>query len=137
MAGLARLKVDGPVLHLQQHIRIELSVERHELIVGQAGPILILMRRIDKRAPHHDAPVGREDRGQHIGAIGMRAAIVLRTWLTFRVGFDEKAAEVGDDSIDLIHFISPPCAHRLIEGVSAFQAADLDGRREARRQINL
>ena len=75
----------------------------------------------------------REDGGQHIGAISVRAAVVLRTWLALRVGFDEEAAEVGDDSIDLSHFMLPPSTHSGIEWVGAVQAADLDGRRESRQ----
>ena len=73
-----------------------------------ACPICILVCRIHECAPHHDAAVRRQCGGEHIGAIGMRAAVILRTWLAFGIGLDEKAAEVRNVSVDLIHFIPPP-----------------------------
>src|ERR1700728_4817530 len=66
----------------------------------------------------------------------MRAAVVLRAWLRLRIGPDQEGAELLGVSIDLLHFMTPPKPRRLIERVRALQAADLDGRGEARGQIN-
>jgi hypothetical protein len=45
----------------------------------------------------------RRDRvGEQVGAVGMRAAVVLRTGLPFAVRLDDEAAEVGNALIDLV-----------------------------------
>ena len=57
---------------------------------------------VDERAPHHDAAVRRQRVGQHVGAVGVRAAVVLRAGLAFAVGLDDEAAEVGNQPVDLV-----------------------------------
>ena len=86
----------GAVLHLHEHVVGELAVERHELVVGLLGAVFGILGSIDERAPHHDAAVRRERVGEHVRAVGVRAAVVLRARLALGVGLDQEAAEVGD-----------------------------------------
>ena len=40
----------------------------------------------------------RERVGEHVGAVRMGAAVVLRARLPFGIGLDQKAAEIGDQA---------------------------------------
>ena len=85
MERLARLKIDGAVLHLHQHVVGELAVERHELVVGLLGAIVGRFIRIDERAPDHDAAVRRQRprpacwRRRHACACSPAARAALRS----------------------------------------------------------
>ncbi len=133
MEGLARLEVDGAVLHLQHHIGRELAVARHELAVGLLGAIAGVDFRIHEGAPDHEAMMRRQCGGQHVGAIHVAAAIVLRARLAFRIGLDEKAAEVRDQAVDLVGLGPPPGGHGGVQRVGRLEPEFL-GRREARGQ---
>ena len=78
----------------------------------------------------------RERVGEHVGAVSMGAAVVLRARLPFRIGLDEEPAEVGDRAIDFVGLVPPPAPDCGIERVGGLQPADLDRRREARREID-
>ena len=134
--GLAGLEVDRAVLDLHQHIRPELAVQRLELVVGLLRPVVRDVLVVDERAPHHDAAVRRERVGQHVGAVGMGAAIILRAGLAFRVGLHQEPAEVGDQTVDLVRLVFPPPDHGGIERIGGFQAADFDRRAEPRREVD-
>ena len=123
MGRLARLKVDGAVLDLQQHVAAKLAVERRELLEGLLGPSSVLMIGIHEGPPHDDAAVRRKRVGKHVGAVGVRASVVLRARLAFGIRLDDEAAEIGNVSIDLVDLVAPPQAHRRILGVGALEAA--------------
>jgi hypothetical protein len=82
MERFARLEIDGPVLHLHQHVVVEFSVERHELAVGLACAIVRRFVRVDECTPHDD-PSFADGICEHVGAVGVGAAVVLWTWLAF------------------------------------------------------
>ena len=134
MERLARLEVDRSVLHLQQHVVAKLPIERHELGVRLLRAVIGLLVRVHERAPHHHATVRRQRIGQHVRAVRVGAAVVLRTRLPFRVRLDEEAAEVRNLAIDLIHLRAPPGLHAGVERICGLQSTDLDGRAEARGQ---
>ncbi len=134
---LPRLEVDGPVLHLQDHIVPELAVQGDELGIGLLGPVVRLLLGVDEGPPHHDPAMRRQGVGQHVGPVRMAAAIVLRPRLALRIGLHQEAAEVGDRAIDLVRLGLPPGLHRRVGRVGGLQPPDLDGRREPRRQIDL
>jgi hypothetical protein len=61
------------------------------LLVAVLGIVL----RVDERAPQHDAAVGTECLGEHVGAIGMVASVVVRPRLPFGVGLDDQPPKSG------------------------------------------
>ena len=81
-------------------------------------------------------PCGVERLGEHVGAVGMGAVVVLRPGLAFGIGLDQEAAEIGDRAVDLVGLRLPPGAHRGIERIGGLQPAQLDRRGEARREID-
>ena len=133
--GLAGLEVHGTVLDLDDDVVGKLSVEGNELLAGLVGAVVAL-RVIDKGTPHHDAVMRAQRFGEHVGAVGMGAAEVLRTWLAFGVGFHKESAEVGDEFVNLVHLVLPPTDDLGIEGVGCLQAAYLDGRGEVDGEID-
>ncbi len=136
MERLPRLKVDGPVLHLQQDVVAELAVERLEFAVGLLRAVVGLILRVHEGAPHHDPAVRSHRVGEHIGAVRVCTVVVLRARLTFGVGFDQEAAEVGDGLVDLIRLGAPPGPYGRVEWIGCLQAADLHGRAESRAHVN-
>ena len=137
MERLARLEVDRPVFDLHQHVRREPAVVRHELGVGLFGAVVGFFVRVDEGAPHHDAAMRRQRLGQHVGAVGVRAAVVLRPGLAFGIGLDQEAAESGNDAVHLVGLGLPPRPHRRVERIGGLEPADLDRRAEARAQVDL
>ena len=133
---LARLEVDRPVLHLQLHVRPERSVERHQLGVRLLGAILGDVGLVDERAPDDDALVRRERVRQHVGAVGVRAAVVLRAGLALGVRLDQEAAEVGDQRVDLVDLRAPPGGDGRVPRIGGGDAAELDRRAPARGEKN-
>ncbi len=127
MRRLAGLKIDGAVFDLQQHVAMEPTVERHELIESLHGAILAAvvrlivdvspaMRiRIDEGAPNDDSAVRRQGVRKHIGTVGMRSMVVLRPGLAFRIRLHQESAEVGYVAIDFRRFLFPPGTYRGIE----------------------
>ena len=74
---------------------------------------------IDEAAPHDDAAEGLQCICQHVGTVGMRAVIVARTGLSLTVGFDQKAAEVGNELVYFLCLTLPPLSYRTIQGVGS------------------
>ena len=97
-----------------------------ELVVGLLGAVLSGCP-IDKGAPHHDAAMRRQRVGEHVGAVGVAAAVVLRPRLAFGIGLDQEAAEIGDGAVDLVHLRPPPGPHGGIERIGGLQPAELIG----------
>src|SRR3954447_12642738 len=105
MERLPRLEIQRPVLYLREDVAPKTSVERHKLGVGALDTIGIDARVVDERAPHDDAAVRRDRVGQDVGAISVRAAVVLRTGLPLAVRLHDEATEVGDAPIDLVRLL--------------------------------
>ena len=135
MERLARHEVDRAVLHLHEHVRLELAIELGELDVGALGTIGIDVLVVDERAPDDVAAVRRDRVGEAVRAFGMVAAVVLRSGLPFRVGLDEEAAEVRHERVDLVRLRLPPVGDRGIERIGRLQPAEPDRRGEIRREI--
>ena len=135
---LARLEVDRAVLDLDDDVVAELCrrAARTPCTPAWRG----LGRRlapVDERAPDDDAAVRRQRVGQHVGAVGMGAAVVLRPGLAFGVGLDQEAAEVGDEvGRSRRAFARHQAATVGIERVGGREPAELHGRAEARREID-
>src|SRR5262249_15615599 len=135
MERLARLKINRPILDLQQNVRGELAVEWLQVIVGRPGAVVALLHVVNERAPDDDAVVWGESGGQHIGAVNVVAVISARAGLALAVGFDQEAAEIWNDGVYLIRLLLPPRRDFGIERIGGFPAAPLDWRWETGREI--
>ena len=124
--GLARLEVDGAVLDLDDHVVGEFAVQRQEFFYGLVGPVGA-GGAVDEGAPHHDAAIGSEGFTEHVGAVRVGTAVVLRSGLAFGVGLDQEAAEVGDGGVDLGRLVLPPFADLRVQRIAALQPAQGDG----------
>ena len=125
----------GPFFTWTMTLRRELAVQRRELVIGLLGAIVVVAGGVDEGTPDHDAVMRREGFGEHVRAVGMGAPIVLRSRLALGIRLDQEAAEIGDQPI---HFVGL-CSHQArtrVERIGGLQAAELDRRGEARRQIH-
>ena len=136
MEGFARLEVDRAIFDLHQHIVGELSVERLEVGIGLFGAIVGIVMGVDEGAPHDDAAMGLDRGGEHVGPIGMRAVIILRTGLAFAVRLDQEAAEIGDGAVDLIRLRLPPGGDLRVERIGGLEPVKLHRRGPFDRQID-
>ena len=119
---LARLEVHRSVLYLHDHIVSKLSVERLELLHGLVGPVGA-GRTVYKGPPHNYAAVRLQGFRQHIGSVGVGAAVILRACLAFGIGLYQEAAEIRDCGIDFRSLVLPPLAHLRIERVAGLETA--------------
>ena len=133
---LARLKVDGAVLDLHQHVRTKLPVELRELEIRALRAIGIDILVIDERAPDDVAAVRGHRIRQHVGAFGVRSAVVLGPRLPLGVRFDEKPAEIGDERVDLVGLRLPPCDNAGIERIRGLEAPDPNRRGDIGGEIH-
>jgi hypothetical protein len=133
---LARHEIERTVLHLHDHVASELAVERDELEIGAFDAIGVHGLVVHEGAPHDDAAVRRHRIGQHVRAVSVRPAVVLRTRLTFAVGLDEEAAEIRNEAVDLCRFVAPPACDTSVERIGRGEASQGLGRREIRGQVN-
>ena len=62
-------------------------------------------------------------------AFGVGAAVILRAGLAFGVGFDEEAAEVGDEGVDFVGFLFPPCGDLRVQRIGSGEFVE-DHRRQ-------
>ena len=69
-------------------------------------------------------PCGATRVGQHVRAFGVIAAVVFRAGLPFGVRLDEKAAEVGNEPVDLVGLGLPPVDDARVERIGGRQAAE-------------
>src|ERR1051325_813502 len=118
MKRLARLKIERAVLDLQGAVGAEWPVEPRELDVSALGGVGVNIFVINERAPDDVAAVRRERVGQHVGSLGMRAAVRFRSGLSLGVCFDEKPAEIGNEFVNLVGLCFPPISDFLIERIS-------------------
>ncbi len=74
--------------------------------------------------------------GEHVCAVVVVRAVILRPRLALRIRLHLEAAEVGDQAVDLIYLIPPPRGDRRIARVARFQAAELHRRGEKGREVH-
>ncbi len=74
---------------------------------------------------------------QHIGALGVVAAVVTGTRFAFGIGLHQKAAKIGNNFVDFVRLGVPPGLYRRIKRIGSFQTAQFDGGGPACRQIDL
>ena len=115
----ARLKVDWPVLRLDNNVVAEFAVERHKLFVSLLGSVFTL-GTVNKSSPHYNSAVRFYGVGKHVCAVGVRAPEVLRSRLTFAVRFNQESPEVGNHRINFLSFIFPPLNNFRIERIGRF-----------------
>ena len=133
---LARLEVERSVLHLHDHVVAEAAVERRELEIRALDAIGVHVFVVDERAPHDDAAVRRDGVGEHVGAVGVGPAVVLRPRLSLAVGLHEEAAEVGNERVDLGRLVAPPARDAGVERIGRRQPAQSSRRREVGREVD-
>src|SRR5690554_975468 len=124
--GLSRLEIYRPVLHLNDHILTELSLQWHKLIIGLFGTIFTA-GIVDKCPPHHDAPMWLQSISQHIGTLGMATAVILRSGESLRIGFHQEPSEIGYQTVYLIHLGVPPLLYLRIKRIGVLQSPQLGG----------
>ncbi len=78
----------------------------------------------------------RERVREHVGAVRVRAAVLLRSGLALGVRLDQEAAEVRDQAVDLVGLALPPRRHLGSTRVGGREAPDLDRRAEAGAEID-
>ncbi len=132
---LARLEIYGAVLHLDDDVRAEAAVERHEFGISLPGAVPV-PGVVDEGAPHDDAAVRGEHVGQHVGPLGVGAPEILRPRLPFAVGLDQQSAEIGDPAVDFRHPLPPPRHHMFVERVGGGELAQLGGGGELDREVD-
>ena len=123
MEGLARLEVDWAILDLKDDVIPKFAIEWPELVIGLHRPVLARVP-IDERSPEDGAAVWSQRVGDDVGALGVSPAIVLRSGLAFRIGFDDEAAEIRNEAIDFVGLRLPPCLNCGIERVGCSQSAE-------------
>src|SRR3546814_16988198 len=94
--------------------------------------VAVVVGRIDEGAPDHGT-ARPERRREHVRPVGVAASIVLRPRLAFRIGLDQKAAEIGDRGVNLVGLRLPPAPHPWIERVGGGEPADVARRAASRR----
>ncbi len=74
--GLTRLEIERTVLDLDEHVVVELPVERLELVIGLRDAVGRVRFRVHERPPQHDATVRLHGSGERVRALGV-SLIVL------------------------------------------------------------
>src|SRR5258706_11787283 len=80
---LSWLKIYRAVFYLHHYIAAEFSIKRYEFIISLLMPVTRRFIAVYKCTPHHYAIVRRYCISKHVGAIRVRAPIVLRARLPF------------------------------------------------------
>ena len=119
---LAHLEIDGAIFNLDDHVVVELAVERMKNIVGgagaivfQVGPIKVMV--VNKRTVEEHAAVRFERAGNHIGSIGGSTARGGGAGAAFGIGFYDKTAEVRNQAVNLVGFRAPKFGDLRIERI--------------------
>ena len=139
---LPDLEVHGAVLDLQDHVVPELSVHGHEVVVGCLGTVglpvpPVLAAVIDKAAPDDPAAVGCHGIGQHVGTVGMGAAVGEGAGTALGIGLHQEAAEARQVLPDLLCLLNPPLLHAFVAGIAQGQAAQLHGSGEVDGEVQI
>ena len=134
MNRFTRLKIYWTVLHLQDDIIAELTIERHEFIVSLVCTVGTI-GCIDESTPHNNTTIRFECICQHVGTIDMGASEILWAWFTLTIGLDEESSEVRDGIIDFLYFVPPPTDYIWVKRVGCRDIAQCPGRRKVDRKI--
>ncbi len=139
---LAHLEVDGPMLDLDDDVRLEGAVERVEVVIAGASaiglevvPVEVIV--VDEAAIEHDSAVRFEGACDCVRGLCGRASVFGWPDAAFGVGLDDEAAEVGNQLVDLIYLLLPPRRDLRVYGIEGCEAADdlrageIDGERHA------
>ena len=136
--GFPGLEVERPVLALQHHVGAKQPVKFLKLrdcLLHTVFPFVT--GTIDKRTPHHDAPIGSQGIGQHVGSVGMCATVVERTGLALGIGLHKETSEVGNEPVQFFGLVLPPLDDTFIERVGRLCGPQSLGRTEVDREVNL
>ena len=96
-------------------LKIYLSIK---FKIGLFGTVAV-GRRINESAPHHNAMIGPQHIGKHIGSFGMSPSVITRTGLPFGIRFHQKTSEIGNQRINLFGFLLPPVYHFFIQRIGS------------------
>src|SRR5262245_33324677 len=100
MKRFAWLEIERAVLDLDGDVGAECAIESGKLEVGSLGAVGVNVLVIDKCAPDDVAFVWSKRVGEDVRTFGVCAPVSLWAGLAFGVCFDEKTAEVGDETIN-------------------------------------
>src|SRR6267154_3746772 len=136
--GFAGLEVDGSMFDLDDHVGLELAVERMKDVICGSGAIIfwvvpIEMMVIDKGAIKKETVVRCQGTSDSVSRVGGGAAVGGWAGLAFGIGLDRKSGEVRDFPVDLVCFLFPPIGNSRIERIECFEAADRFGAAEVNR----
>ena len=79
--------------------------------------------------------MGLQGSGEHVGTLGMRAAIIARSGLSLRVCLDEESAEIRYQAVYLACLPCPPAADRLVQWVGSACVAERHRSGEIDREV--
>ena len=133
---LTRLEVERTVLCLKDYIVAEESVLALELSDSLLHTILALVLvAIHETAPHHDAAVGFQRVGKHIGTIGVCAVIIAGAGLSLGVCLHEEATEIRNNGINLLCLVLPPLRYLRVKRVCRLESAQCHRCGEVHRKV--
>jgi len=112
------LEIYRTVLDLHNNIIPKFIIQRFKFKIGLFGTVAV-GRRINESAPHHNAMIGPQHIGKHIGSFGMSPSVVTRTGLPFGIRFHQKTSEIGNQRINLFGFLLPPVYHFFIQRIGS------------------
>ena len=126
---LAHLKVDRAVLDLQDRGVVEAAVERVQVVVGGARAIVLEVAPVhvvvvDETAVEDQAAVRGQRARDHVGGVGVVAAVRRGAEASLRVGLEHEAAEVRDCAVDPVDGLLPEGDDARVERIERGQAAD-------------
>src|ERR1700694_499433 len=122
----ADLKVNGPMLDLNDDVVVELAIEGMEYIVGSFRAVTLRILPVEvmvvyKRPIENDAPVGFEGACNHIGGARRRPAVGGRSGPAFGIRLDNKSAEVRNPPVNRVHFLAPPLDETRVKRIKRIQ----------------
>src|SRR5262249_31978874 len=125
----ARLKIDRPVLDLDDHVVIELAIQRMEYIVSGACAIRlwiapVQMMVVDEGTVENDATVRSKRPCQNIRRIRGRSSIRGRADSSFRISLHREPTKIRNEREDLIRFRLPPRGNSRVDRVERIDSAD-------------
>src|SRR6185503_15927783 len=107
-----------------------------QVFVCGAGAVVTGLHVVNKGPPHDDAEMWLKSGREHVCTVSVCAIVGSWTGLSFAIRFNNEAAEVRDQFVDLIGFCFPPCNHRTVERIRCRQVSDLNWSRKACREID-
>src|ERR1700686_3731877 len=110
---LADLKINWPMLDLNNDVVIEFAIEWMENIVGRPGAVSLGILPVEvmvvhKRSIENDAAVRPERPRKHVGGVCRRPAVSGRAGPAFGIGLHDESAKVRNFAVDGIRFFAPP-----------------------------